>query len=211
MTFLEKLCECGLSFNYFEVCDISVIDPIWCNGLKVINFDQIAQKVCKGQISTLKSCDALRISRTKNCMDFIELKKIEELIIMAKSAKECVENAKEFNLYGKIFDSLVIIRNMIADGQFKFTRKEINDFYRVPKNFIVAIDTKESGGSFKNTMDFLATVHNSPKKLAIDTLREIVLNEVNGQLKEIEIYGQIRLNSVMLLTYHKIYEHYNNT
>jgi hypothetical protein len=211
VTFLEKFCECGLSFNYFEICDISLIDPIWCNGLKVINFDQIARKVCKGQISTLKSCDALRISKTKNCMDFIELKKIEELIIMAKSSRECVENAKEFNLYGKIFDSLVIIRNMIADGKFKFTRSEINDFYRVPKNFIVAIDTKESVGSFKNTMNFLATVHNSPKKLAIDTLREIVLHEVNGQLKEIEIDGQIRLNSVMLLTYPKIYEHYTNT
>lgn len=208
MTFLEKFCECGVNFNYIEICDISKIDSRWSSGLKVIDFDQISEKVCKGKYSSLKSCDALRISKAKNCMDFIELKKIEELINMAKSSKECVKRVKNFNLYGKIFDSVVIIRNMISNGQFKFTRDEINEFYYIPKNFIVAIDTQEPRESFHNTMTLLAVVPNSPVNQIIDNLRNIAINGINDQLKEIEENGVIRLNSVKLMTFSKIYEYY---
>lgn len=209
MTVLDKLCECGLYFHYFEICDISKIDSKWCSGIKVIDFDQIAAKVCTGQLSSLRSCDALRISRTKYCMDFIELKSIEELILWAKSTKKCLGKVKDFNLYGKIYDSLVIMRNMISHGEFKFTSEEINDFYQVPKNFIIAIDTKEPLGTLNSTLALLASVPNSPKKLAIETLREMAINEINNQIKDIEENGLIKLNSVTLMTFHKIYEYYN--
>lgn len=212
MTFLEKLCQCGLTFDYFKICDISEIEARCCNGLKVIDFDKIAIKVCSSQNSTLKSCDALRISRTKNCMDFIELKKIEELIAHVKSPQKCIKQVQKLNLSGKIYDSFVIMRIMISHGHFKFTSEEISEYYDVPKNYIVAIDTKldtEPLGMLNNTLTLLSIIPSSPMKSAIENLREIALKEINDQLRAIRKDGQVKLNSVDLITFQNIHEYWN--
>ena len=194
MNFIEKLCACGSQKDYFRIRNISDIESKCKQNLRIIDFDFRKNKVCKYcKLSPLKSCDALKMSKNENYMDFIELKKIGILIEKLKKSEDCVQSIRNFDLYGKVSDSFVVIRTLMLSNGFKFTKEETREYHSVVKNFVLAIDInldEDPLDFLNNTLFLLSKIPNSPTKSCTESFNDIIKNELDQQLAKVQRNGE---------------------
>lgn len=139
---LNKLKSFGQTEGYFEIKKIGDFKNSKKEGFenittKAIDFDntkEVLQKELK--LQCFKSCDALDIINTKNKINFIEFKQIDD-------KRKLDEFIKKLELPRKIKDSREVILNIIRKQKFIYKNK-IGCFNKSTKNFIVCFKLIEN-------------------------------------------------------------------
>ncbi|AKB47428.1 hypothetical protein MSKOL_1651 [Methanosarcina sp. Kolksee] len=210
LSFLEKLCHQGFSLGFFETKKISEIEPNCNQSLEVIDFDLTKAKVCSHcRLVSLKSCDALKVIKKENRLDFIELKKFEKLLSYIKSLEDCEKSVRDFEIPIKVKDSIVILRNLTQIQGFNLTKAERQEYFSLPINFILAVDldfNNDPLNSFAVSLKALSIFPNSGSVSLIESLTNIIKEELEKQLAEIRNINNI--HHVELIKFNQIDIHY---
>lgn len=131
---LNNLTIFGVNNAYFKIKRIGDFDNSTSQGISHINtqaieFDKTKQKICDELKHTYcKSCDALDIIHTKNQLNFIEFKQIDDSNLQ--------DYIQKLDLPQKLKDSHFILLNIIRKNQFKHDKK-ISLFKACKKNCII--------------------------------------------------------------------------
>lgn len=178
LSFLEKLCQQGSSLGFFEIKKISEIECECHQNLKVIDFDLAKNKICEYcDLVSLKSCDALKIIKKENRLDFIELKTFGKVFYFVKNLEDCEKNVRDFEIPIKVKDSFVVLRNLTQVRGFNLTSSERQEYYSLPVNFVLAVDLdfkKDPLNSFAISLKALSIVHNSVSIPLVESMTKII-------------------------------------
>lgn len=160
--FLNKLIQYGEVQGLFQKMPIKDISKSCCKSAmtEVYDFDECKKLVVKGlNIKDPKSCDALKIIRSKNTIDFIEFKGWQDFINNKEKHSGTDDTEKIDRQIGKhqfdvkISHSLLVLNNLILRQDFNVKKKENQIFNKVVKRFIVVVDIEEQSN---NSLDLLA-------------------------------------------------------
>jgi hypothetical protein len=115
-TFLEHLLTIGTQDNVFRLSKIKDLDKSCCTNteMEVIDFDALKDKTVKEKrLSTISSCDALKILPCKNQIHFIELKGLKNYFKYPQSTN-LSQKIREFNLEEKFYDSISLLETVTS-------------------------------------------------------------------------------------------------
>lgn len=161
--FLKELFDFGVNKNLFIVKEIGKLDKTCCTDsiINAIDFDYTKDVICeKLNLSHYKSCDALILLIDSERIDFIEMKGLKEYLnpnhnnsldINSDIKKQLKNKVTNFNLVQKIQDSLDILKLILQDKDFKYSKSDKESFKQIKKNFIVLTDIESS----KNGLEFI--------------------------------------------------------
>lgn len=152
ITALEKLEIIGISNAYFSMTTVGKLPTSCCllSNIEVIDFDKTKDKVTKNfQLISLKSCDALKIIKQENRIDFIETKGIKNFIkyqinpvlsnekLVETKSKEQI---KDFNFARKITDSKYIIDTIFLSKFVEPNNYQREMYDNITINYIILTD-----------------------------------------------------------------------
>lgn len=160
--YLADLLANGVASGHFILLPINRLDKSCCLAAKteVIDFDAVKEKIRdeKGT-HNLKSCDALKIIPTHGRIDFIEMKGLKQLVKWSRHKQDVVnldievrEKVLNFNLLGKIVDSLRLLDFITTLRDFPFNDETRKHYLDVEKYFVVLIDIDPA----ENAIEFIA-------------------------------------------------------
>ena len=84
-------------------------------------------------------------------MDFIELKGFNHFIKHDKT-KDFQKKIEEFDLEGKIRDSLLVLELVVKDKSIQFIKEEIKEYGRVEKYYFIVVDIEPSIEAIKDRL-----------------------------------------------------------
>lgn len=153
-TFLEHLLTIGTQDKVFRLSKIKDLDKSCCTNteMEVIDFDALKDKTAKEKgLSTISSCDALKILPCKNQIHFIELKGLKNYFKYPQSTN-LSQKIREFNLEEKFYDSISLLETVTLFKNFEYKPKDRKRFLDVHKHYVIVTDI-----SAKNdALDFLS-------------------------------------------------------
>lgn len=212
LNFLEKLCQQGSNLGFFEVKKISEIECECNQNLKVIDFDLAKDKLCNYcDIVSLKSCDALKIIKKENRLDFIELKTFSKIFSFVKTLEDCEKHVRDFEIPIKVKDSFVVLRNLTQVRGFNLTNSERQEYYSLAVNFVLAVDldfNKDPVNSFAISLKALSIIPNSVSVSLVESFTGIIKKELEKQLADIRTINNIA--RVDLIRFNEIDIYYNS-
>jgi hypothetical protein len=181
--FLQFILDWGSKEGWFEIVAIGKLPKTCCPNVKteVIDFDKVEEKIRAK--TSLKSCDALKIIPSQECLDFIELKGISEFLDRKPTETEIEKQVKKFGLRDKIHDSYFVFYCLLQNHP-SMQKNYRNAYQELEKNYIVVIDQKikERGEQvLAITLQFLAETASADKfikKLEVE-LEGIIYEDLN--------------------------------
>lgn len=195
MEMLEALIVEGVDKGLFEFSELGKLDKNCCpsSKLEVIDFDKVKEKTFAKNKSLQhpKSADALKILPKLNRVDFIELKGFKNFIKYDKH-KDFQKKIEEFDLEGKIIDSLFVLDFVVKDKSIQFSKVEIKEYRHTEKNFFIVVDIELSKEPIK------------------DRLINLIFLSLKKSLNDIQNSSLHNLNKPKLLSCIQIDNYYQN-
>jgi len=179
--FLKDFLQFGLDKGYFRVVAVKDLPKVCCpeSNIEAIDFDETKEIYCQeSKIPSLNSCDALKIIRDQQRIDFIEFKGFKDFVARnPKAAEEDVERKIEgWNLQGKIIDSNHLLYGLL-NKRVNTTKPERSYYHQVAKNYLVVIDIdpeKQGIESIAVTLDFLSEASSPIEKIIANKLNDTI-------------------------------------
>ena len=178
--FLNKLSSISLdNVKIFEIQAIKDIDKSPCKKsiTRIIDFDKSKEQIVKHyKLQMLSSCDGLKLLDNDNCIDFIELKSLKDILKYSdfQNIDEFATKMKDLNLTRKIIESHSLIEQLLFDRTLDFSKAERVLFTDLLKRYIIVFDTD----LFNNPREF---IFNSFNLLSIkQKLNEVILTEIKS-------------------------------
>jgi len=155
MAMLELLIEQGVAKGFFEFNELGKLDKSCCSksALEVIDFDKTKEKIVavNPSLQQPKSSDALKILPQLNRVDFIELKGFNNFIKYDKT-KDFQNKIEEFDLEGKIKDSLLVLELLVKDKSIQFIKEDIKGYGHTEKYYFIVVDIEPSKEAIKDRL-----------------------------------------------------------
>jgi len=147
MVMLERLIEQGVVKGFFEFNELGKLDKSCClkSELEVIDFDKTKETIVSlnKSLQQPKSTDALKIIPKLNRLDFIELKGFK-IFIQRDKTKNFQKKIEDFDLEGKIIDSLFILDCIVKDNSIQFNKEETKEYRHTEKYYFIVVDIELS-------------------------------------------------------------------
>jgi len=193
MVMLETLIEQGVARGFFELSELGKLDKSCClnSELEVIDFDKTKETVVaiNKSLQQPKSTDALKIIPKLNRLDFIELKGFK-IFIQRDKTKNFHKKIEDFDLEGKIIDSLFILDCIVKDNSIQFNKEATKKYRRTEKYYFLVVDIEPSKEPIK------------------DRLINLIFLSLKKSLNDIENSSLHNLNKPKLLSCNQIDSYY---
>jgi len=190
---LDMLIEQGLAKGFFELSELGQLDKSCCldSTLEVIDFDKTKETVVaiNKSLQQPKSTDALKIIPQLNRLDFIELKGFK-IFIQRDKSRNFQKKIEDFDLEGKIIDSLFILDCIVKDNSIQFNKVTTKKYRRTEKYYFIVVDIEPSKEAIK------------------DRLINLIFLSLKKSLNDIENSSLHNLNKPKLLSCNQIDSYY---
>ncbi len=193
MIMLETLIEQGVARGFFELSELGQLDKSCCldSKLAVIDFDKTKETIVaiNKSLQQPKSTDALKIIPQLNRLDFIELKGFK-IFIQRDKTKNFQKKIEDFDLEGKIIDSLFVLDCIVKDNSIQFNKIEIKEYRHTEKYYFIVVDIEPSKEPIK------------------DRLINLIFLSLKNSLNDIQNSSLHNLNKPQLLSCNQIDRYY---
>jgi hypothetical protein len=173
---LNQLKSFGQTQGYFEIKRIGDFNHAQREGFSHINsvaidFDKTKIKICNAlDLNCCMSCDALDIIDSKNKINFIEFKELED-------RANIMRWIKKLDLPQKIKDSRDILLNIIRNKNFVHKNKKIK-FLSCEKNVIISFNLSSTASNRLVTL------------MRWTTVKEIIIKQFCGNYIQGEKFNE---------------------
>jgi len=147
------------------------------SDIHICDFDKLKDVFYKGTDKP-KSCDAIKILRAKEQIDFIEMKSIQDILKWQKPQNKCKLNThiEKFDFVKKVHDSILIIKEKLI------SQNEVTDYNTIKKQPILLTDDDENIYTIAFAFDYLGNLSTDIKELMkneIDKLEPNLMININ--------------------------------
>lgn len=191
--FLKRFLQFGLKEGYFKIVAVKDLPKVCCpnSTTEVIDFDETTRIYCKKtEMQSLPSCDALKIIPEKQRFDFIEFKGLKEYIKKNPDISVFENKVKNFNLIGKIRDSIHILY-AILNNKKNPTKQMSSDreyYFKIEKNYIVVTDIEDGIEGLTAT---LVALSEYSTLISIPIIEKMLIDEIENNINDIRLIRPI--------------------
>lgn len=213
---LKRLLSFGLQDALFNYRTVKEIEKSFMNDceMEVIDYDETKRKIIERinasphwTFNEPKSCDGLLILPDINRIDFIEFKSLKSFLIRLNSeediAKQQIDTQVEkFDFSKKIVDSVYILRLILDNGIFLMSKKELEEFVRTEKKYVIVIDIDFDSNPIES---FMISLEYASQFSSSNYLQNKIITTLG---EDISVFGGIRIEKPLIMNKEKFESFY---